>query len=87
MTLEELRADYDWACVFADDGNGSCGNCSKELDLVGEVSDAAFTREDVVEVLASRDGEHDGPAWMGVFRLNDGRFVYAEGSCDYTGWD
>ena len=41
---------------------------------------------DVVKVVASIDGENDGPSWQGVFKLKDGRFMYLSASCDYTGW-
>jgi hypothetical protein len=42
---------------------------------------------DVAEVLRKEDGENDGPEWIGVFRLKDGRFAYVAAGCDYTGWD
>ncbi len=42
---------------------------------------------DVKRVLAVIEGEHDGPAWHWIVALNDGRFVYLSGGCDYTGWD
>lgn len=31
-------------------------------------------------------GENDGPSWIGIFRLFDGRYVGINSSCDYTGW-
>ena len=44
-------------------------------------------RSEVAEVLASVDGENDGADWIGLFRMKDGRFLVAQGGCDYTGWD
>jgi alkyl hydroperoxide reductase subunit AhpC len=87
VTIEELLNYDNWACVFADPGNSSGGNCTKELEVIGKCSDREFTREDVEEIIASVDGENDTAAWMGIFKLKDGRYLYAEGSCDYTGWD
>lgn len=85
MTVEELLDSYDWAEVF---GEGSGINTDKSTDAVGDCPpDPAPDRAAVAAVLASRDGENDESAWMGVFLLKDGRYLYAEGSCDYTGWD
>jgi hypothetical protein len=85
MTLDELQQSYDWAEVF---GEGSGGNCDKKTDAVGACSPTPEpSRADVAEILAMRDGENDGDVWIGVFRLKDGRYLHASGSCDYTGWD
>lgn len=86
MTIEELLEDRDWAEVFADE---SSGNTSKDnIDAVGDCpTDPRPCRSDVAEILASEDGENDGPNWEGVFRLKDGRYLFASGGCDYTGWD
>ncbi len=84
MTIEELLEDRDWAEVFADYNSG---NVSKDVQAIGDCPDHEFSRSDVVEIMASRDGENDGPDWIGVFRLRDGRFAFASGGCDYTGWD
>jgi hypothetical protein len=43
--------------------------------------------DDVAETIVSVDGENDGPEWLGVFRLRDGRFLFLTAGCDYTGWD
>ena len=88
MTLEELQADHNWMEVFADPGNCSDGNCDKTTDVVGQCSpDPSPTRADVVRILASRDGFHDADDWIGVFELRDGRYLFARGGCDLTGWD
>ena len=88
MTIEELLADADWCNVFADDGEYSGGNCDKHTDAVPPTPpDPPPTRKDVVRILASRDGEPDGDDWIGVFELRDGRYLFARGGCDYTGWD
>lgn len=87
ITLEELQGSYDWCEVF---GEGSGGNTDKVTDECPPGADVDRTppnRSDVAEVIAAVNGENDGDDWIGVFRLKDGRFLVAEGSCDYTGWD
>lgn len=46
-----------------------------------------FTVDDIRQVLAVWEGENDGDDWRWIFILNDGRFVFLQGGCDYTGWD
>lgn len=85
MTIEELLDDYDWAHVFGEEDDG---NCDDSTDAIGTCpADPPPRREDVAEIICSRDGENDGESWIGVFRLKDGRYLFAEGGCDYTGWD
>lgn len=43
--------------------------------------------DDIAEVLAVWEGQNDGDSWRWILRLNDDRFVFLQGSCDYTGWD
>jgi hypothetical protein len=46
-----------------------------------------FTIDDVEEVIASANGEHDGDSWIAVFKLKDGKYAGLTAGCDYTGWD
>lgn len=46
-----------------------------------------FSLLDIERVLAVWEGENDGEDWRWVLRLHDGRFVFLQGGCDYTGWD
>jgi hypothetical protein len=46
-----------------------------------------FNVEDIKKVLAVWEGENDGDDWRWVLELNDGRYVFLQGGCDYTGWD
>lgn len=46
-----------------------------------------FSVNDVAKVIAVHEGENDGPDWHWILRLNDDRFIYLSGGCDYTGWD
>lgn len=87
ITLETLLQSYDWEEVF---GEGGGGNTTKATDACppgASIDMTPPTRADVVEVIAAVNGENDGVEWCGVFRLKDGRFLLATGSCDYTGWD
>jgi uncharacterized protein (TIGR02996 family) len=87
VELKNLADDYDWGEVF---GEGTGGNCSPKADACPPGAAIDLTpprRADVVEVLAAINGENDGPDWIGLFRMNDGRIVVASGGCDYTGWD
>jgi hypothetical protein len=82
--------NYDWAEVFKyaggkanewSEGVGPPGAC---LGFTGSVE--ACEREDVAEIIAMQDGANDGPDWIGVFRMKDGRFLAVRAGCDYTGW-
>ncbi len=48
---------------------------------------ATYDREQVAEVLYADDGDNDGPAWIGLFKMCDGKFMGLNAWCDYTGWD
>jgi hypothetical protein len=84
ITLENLEGSYDWEEVF---GEGNGGNCTQDVESLDGTSTSQVRRSDVVEIIAAVNGENDGDDWIGVFRLNDGRFLVAAGGCDYTGWD
>jgi hypothetical protein len=87
ITKDELLKSYDWGEVF---GEGSGGNCDKQTDTIPDHIDLDATppnRTDVAEIIAAVNGENDSDEWIGVFRLIDGRFLVASGSCDYTGWN
>lgn len=82
--LKEIQTCYDWEEVF---GEGNGGNCSQEVESHDGTPIDLVLRCNVVEVIASVNGENDGDSWICVVRLNDGRLACLEGSCDYTGWD
>jgi hypothetical protein len=87
ITLEELKDSYDWAEVFADRSSGNTTKETTEVPPGSDVSTRPASREDVIEIIAAVNGENDGEEWIGVFLLRDGRYLVAQGSCDYTGWD
>jgi hypothetical protein len=80
-SLDAWKKSYDWEqafeCAMRDAPTGVPG-------YTGSVE--CFAMEDVAEVIASADGDNDGPAWIGFFRLKDGRFATLSAWCDYTGW-
>ena len=87
--LERLN-DYNWACAFEYAGE-KCYNLATPQVTAAEgdteVDTSPFAREDVKEILHAVEGCNDGPAWIGVFLLRDGRYAFLSAWCDYTGWD
>jgi hypothetical protein len=89
---------YDWRNVFAYagetpgevggscDGSANISNVFKAADHLPGVSPAPFNRWDVVRLIAVQDGGNDGPDWVAVGELRDGRFFAIRAGCDYTGW-
>ncbi|HEX6053888.1 MAG TPA: hypothetical protein VFZ21_31675 [Gemmatimonadaceae bacterium] len=92
--MDARISDMDWGCVFLYCGPGEEGENAAYGHGTPSVSAALgsgakadpFTRSDVAEVISTRDGENDESNWLGVFRLNDGRFAFVSAGCDYTGW-
>jgi len=89
--LPELE-DSDWRQAFkyagewAGAGSDST-SCPRIAGSLPDAPDAApATRADVKRVIAMDEGDNEGPDWVGVFELWDGRFLYVEAGCDYTGW-
>lgn len=58
-----------------------------DLGACLEYNAQSFSDSDIKEVLAVWEGEHDGDDWRWILALNDGRYVFLQGGCDYTGWD
>lgn len=75
VPLDEMRAKFsDWRQAFHEAQHGTYGSGESLLD-------------DVEEVVAAVAGENDGPDWIALVRLKDGRFAKVFAGCDYTGWD
>lgn len=81
MTIDEMKEDWDWKEVFKYTGDG---NVTPVHGYEGNLSGFGF--DDVESVIASENGENDGPSWIAVLRLKDGRVAFVEAGCDYTGW-
>src|SRR5690349_2831986 len=80
LTLDEFKDDYDRKQAFE-----VSDKCSATLGST--VSVEKPTIASVTRVIADSPGENDGPAWLFVVELADGRFAFVDASCDYTGWD
>jgi hypothetical protein len=85
--LKELD-DYDWAEVFGEGGGGNCTPITPQL-VPGDqrTRKDTFSREDVAKIHGQVEGERDEASWIIYGQLKDRRWFFAEGSCDYTGWD
>lgn len=86
--LDRLN-DYDWEQVFGYATPTICEakhNHGPEATITSTVSVAGFTREDVQTIIGIEDGANEGPNWVGLFQLKDGRFAFITAGCDYTGW-
>ena len=82
VSPNELIEGYNWVQAF------EASNSSIEPVVgSGTVSLKDFTIDNVVEVIATREGENDDHPWLAVVRLEDGRYVFLTAWCDYTGWD
>ena len=79
--LAQMRDSFSWSealsCAFRDD-RGVLGD--------EHVSSEPFGFGDVLSVLGSCEGDNEGPSWIGLFLLRDGRFAFVSAWCDYTGW-
>jgi hypothetical protein len=85
--LQQLD-DYNWAEVFGEGTGGNCTAIKPDRPPHDNItSTATFSREDVEEITNMLPGENYGPSWIIYGRLKDSRWFYAEGGCDYTGWD
>lgn len=81
-TIEDIKNDYDWQEVFGE----VPGWGVQEVESLDGTPTIPVLRSDVVEVLASVNGENGWDSWVCVVRLSDGRFACCEGACDQTGW-
>lgn len=83
----------DWAAAFGElyEGGGICGGRSDRNRLKPTMGYAGpvdhVSREDLAEVVALSEGEHDERDWLCVGRVKDDLYVLVRAGCDYTGWD
>ena len=68
---------YDWDHVL---------DYARKPDTVGVCDNSPITRESIQAVICSDEGDNDGPNWIAVLLLTDGRWAYIYGGCDSTGW-
>ena len=93
--MDKRLDTYNWASAFEyagepyDEERSGYGYGSADVRTHpgSGVSTEPFGREDVVAIYQLIEGENDGPSWICVGLLRDGRFFVLEAGCDYTGWD
>ncbi len=81
-TVEDMRGE-----VWADWPEAVKFSAESASALPGYSGPVTWGADDIAEVLASDEGENDGPNWIALLRLKDGRLVAMSAGCDYTGWD
>lgn len=72
-------ADWDWEHIFDHYTNPTH---VRTKTARGE----SYKRTDVAKVVAAEDGANDGPEWVGLFKMRDGKWLAVRAGCDYTGW-
>lgn len=75
---------YDWREAFE---YANPDAISPAGVLQDNVDTSPYGVEDVAVIHHLDEGYNDGPPWIGVFELKDGRFAFLTAWCDYTGWD
>ncbi len=80
MDLADFKADYDWRAAFQEAFNGGYRSFHDDDGDIGPIAG-------VLEILACTPGDNDGPNWLAVVFMADGRYAYVSAGCDYTGWD
>ena len=91
-TLEQMKDSYDWEHIFGRNPNDPPNYASHPNAVTGDLSAAEakvgeLHFEDIEEVLASVEGENDGPSWVAIVKLKSGLYLSVEAGCDYSGWD
>ncbi len=75
--IKDFQQNYNWQQAFS---------YARQADnpVTREVRD--FSISDVTKIVATDEGENDGPDWVGIFKCGD-VYLYLHAGCDYTGWD
>jgi hypothetical protein len=45
------------------------------------------TKDNITKILAVHDGKNDEEEWVWILELNNGKYAFLKGGCDYSGWD
>lgn len=80
INFDQFLEDSDWEIIFNDK------NC-EPVPPDSNVNLKSPSKNDVKTIIAIVNGEKDGDEWLGIFLLNDNRYLFASGWCDFTGWD
>lgn len=82
IDLEAFKGDWDWQQAFACDS----GDVHHADPTRASEPCESFVLDDVAEITHAVQGDNDGPSWVCVGRLADGRWFTLSAWCDYTGW-
>lgn len=77
---QEIKDDHDWKEAF------KYANPSAPEVVDRDVDTSSFEIGDVQEIFGMSEGDNDGPPWLMIGQLKDGRYFYLSAWCDYTGW-
>lgn len=78
-----LRDDYNWQNAM----DVAVRDTPTPQPVQGYAGPVDFRGwDDVAGVVASSPGDNDGPDWIALLRLNDGRHVLLSAGCDNSGW-
>lgn len=75
-----LTDSYDWMHIFKEYVGAPAHVRTKQT------VDRVYTLNHVAKVLGRSEGENDGDDWVGLFEMDDGKFIAVNAGCDYTGW-
>lgn len=81
VPVEQFRESYDWRSAW----EVACLNGSSVLGC--DVSNDGVDMVHIHAVIGCDAGENDGPDWLALLWLDDGRFAFLQAGCDYTGWE
>lgn len=80
MDIETFSKNYNWRCAVKE--------ASSEPDPIpGYIGNCKWGMDDIESIPYSSEGENEGPCWLAILYLEDGRYVFMSAGCDYTGWD
>ncbi len=80
MKLSKMMNDYAWCEAMA--------IAKSPYAVEGYTGPLTFNGwDDIADIVACDNGENDGRAWIALFQLKDGRYLWLSASCDCTGWD
>lgn len=84
ISLPEMLVDYDWkeALGIGHHIEPSFDPCPPDKGVA-----MGFNVGMIDYIVAAANGENDAESWLSVMKLKDGRFIFADAGCDYTGWD
>lgn len=78
-TAEHVKDDCDWQEAFKYAHEVSNPVTRETIKYENPIEEVAY-------VVAISEGSNDGPEWVGIFLMKDGKFLFLAAGCDYSGW-